>query len=70
MKNIDILSAINSGIIDESIEDLSTIVNLAKSKKLELTIFKKSNLLKDFIKANFFKNNFLNPEAKEIFIYI
>lgn len=42
--------------------------DLTKSIKLELTKCKKSNLLKDITKANFFATDFLIPGARKAFI--
>ncbi len=76
-KNKDISSnttGTNSGRIGRSIKNLSTIANLAKSKKSDLTKSKKPKLTKskksDLPKANFTKLNsfeidFLTPEAKK-----
>ena len=55
------------GGIDGSIENLSTVANLAKSKKAKSTKFKKSDLLN--VKANF-ETDFLIPEAKEAYIHL
>ncbi len=52
--------------IDGSIENLSTIAKLAKSKKPKLTKTKKS----DFVKTNSFETDFLTPEAKKAFIHL
>ena len=53
--------------IGESIKNLSTIANLAKSKKLKLTMPKKLDISN--AKANF-RTDFLTPEAKKAFIYL
>lgn len=71
-------SNIGDNSIDESIKNLSIIAqltkstksNLAKFKKLDLTISKKSSLSKDFAKANSIRTDFFTPEIKKTFIYL
>lgn len=57
-----------SGEVNRSIENLSTVVKSAKSKRPKLTKSKKSNLLK--IKINSFKIEFFILRAKAIFTYL
>ena len=60
----------NNVRVDRNIKNLSTVTNLAKSKKLDLTKSKKSDLPKaNFAKINF-EIDFLISEAKKIFIYL
>ena len=60
-------SGVNKDRVGESIENLSTIVNLAKFKKSTLLEPKKSNLSN--IKANF-GTNFLISKTNKTFIYL
>lgn len=70
---------VDGGGIGESIKNLSTVIKLAKfkkshlaeSKKSILAKYKNSDLLKAyFIKANFFKIDFLTSETKKVFIHL
>ena len=61
-----------SNRVGRSIENLSIVAKLAKSKKPKLTKPKKSNLVKaqNFAKAKSFETDFLISKAKKIFIYL
>lgn len=66
-KNQDILSSasrVNKSGISKNIENLSTIIKLARSKKSNLTKSKKS----DLAKTNSFKMDFLTFGAKKVLI--
>lgn len=60
--------------VSRDIENLLTIIKLAKSKKPNLAKSKKSGLTKakklDFSKANFSETDFLTFEAKKTFIHL
>ena len=68
-KNQDVLGSANGDKVGGSIENLSIIAKLAKSKKSKLTKLKKSDLIKaqNFIKANSFKTDFFTFKAKKSF---
>lgn len=60
-------------VINKSIQNLSYIANLAKSKKSNLTKSKKSNLRikkSDFAKTNYSEMDFLTFKAKKAFIHL
>ena len=70
-KNQDILSGttrVDGGKVSRNIENLSIVVNLAKSKKPQLAKSKKLDLLK--VKANSSKTDFLTSKAQKTFIYL
>lgn len=71
-KNYNISSCIDGSTdrsVSRSIENLSTVTKLAKSKKLDFAKSKKSILLNDFVKVNSTKTDFLTPKAKKTFIH-
>lgn len=65
------LSQCKSGNHDRNIKNLSIMTNLAKSRKSDLTNFKKSNLTKtNFAKVNYFETNYPTLKAQKIFIHL
>lgn len=58
----------SGGNVGRGIKNLTIVANLVKSKKSNLAKFKKSILLKDLVKINFLKADFLTPETKKAFI--
>lgn len=68
----DAPSSVNRSSSGENIENWSTILKSAKSKKTNLTESKKLDLAKkpDFAKINSSKKGFLILETKKAFIYL
>lgn len=58
----DVLSSVNGKTVSGDIENLLSILKMAKFKKL--------NLIKDFTNANSFRIDFLTSKAKKVFIYL